>query len=94
MHIPAPHPPHATLIGTEQLPRSASWNPDEPHGVSWVRTLPKLNTTQEAYLDEFHRGRLRALAAVDEMVRDVVEKLEDAGALENTYIFYTGSSKA
>ncbi|KLT43770.1 putative arylsulfatase precursor [Cutaneotrichosporon oleaginosum] len=89
MHVPAAHPRHANLFGTEQLPRSASWNPAKPHGVSWVRTLPRLTATQEAYLDEFHRGRLRALAAVDEMVGAVVQRLERAGALDNTYIFYT-----
>lgn len=42
MHIPSPHPRHANLFASEQVPRSASFNPDEPHGVSWVRTLPKL----------------------------------------------------
>lgn len=92
MHIPATHPRHANLFPSEQVARSASFNPDEPHGVSWVRTLPKLNATQEAYIDEFHRGRLRALQAVDELVGDVVRRLEEAGELENTYIFYIGAS--
>lgn len=89
MDIPAAHPRHANLFAGTQLPRSPSFNPDEAHGVSWVRTLPKLNATQEAYLDEFYRGRLRTLQAVDEMVEQVVEKLRDAGQLDNTYIFYT-----
>jgi membrane-anchored protein YejM (alkaline phosphatase superfamily) len=60
--------------------------------VSWVRTLPKLNATQEAYIDEFYRGRLRTLQAVDEMVEVVVETLAAAGKLDNTYIFYTCES--
>lgn len=47
------------------------------------------NATQEAYLDEFYRGRLRALQPVDELVEDVVNQLQAAGQLDNTYIFYT-----
>jgi arylsulfatase A-like enzyme len=50
------------------------------------------NTTQEAYLDEFFRGRLRSLQPVDELVEQVVQKLEAAGQLDDTYIFYTCES--
>ncbi|TXT08809.1 hypothetical protein VHUM_02937 [Vanrija humicola] len=91
-NIPASAPRHANLFATERAPRHESWNPDEPHGVSWVRQLPKLNTTQEYYLDEFYRGRLRALQAVDELVERVVEKVEKAGKLDNTYIIYTADN--
>ncbi|KAL1405899.1 hypothetical protein Q8F55_007579 [Vanrija albida] len=91
-NIPASAPRHANLFASEQAPRHESWNPDEPHGVSWVRQLPKLNATQEAYLDEFYRGRLRALQAVDELVERVVQKVEKAGKLDNTYIIYTADN--
>lgn len=30
------------------------------------------------------------MQAVDEMVEDIVDRLEKAGELDNTYIFYTG----
>jgi arylsulfatase A-like enzyme len=92
MNIPASHPRHANMFADVQAPRPESWNPDEPQGVSWVRTLPKLNATQEAYLDEFYRGRIRTLQAVDELVDAVVQKLKAAGQLDNTYIFYTCES--
>lgn len=103
MDIPAPHPRHANLFATEQLERKVSFNPDEPQGVSWVKTLPKLvsaeveagliqNATQEAYLDEFYRGRLRSLQPVDELVEELVKKLEKAGQLDNTYIIYTADN--
>ncbi|OXB34748.1 hypothetical protein LQV05_003143 [Cryptococcus neoformans] len=90
--IPASHPRHARLFPVEQIERTENWNPDEPSGVSWVKELPKLNSTQEAYLDEFFRGRLRALQAVDEIVEDIVDRLEKAGELDNTYIFYTADN--
>ena len=57
------------------------------------RYLTSQNSTQEAYLDEFFRGRLRSLQPVDELVQDVVRKLEAAGQLDNTYIFYTCTSR-
>ncbi|WVQ83467.1 hypothetical protein IAT38_005608 [Cryptococcus sp. DSM 104549] len=92
MDIPAYHPRHARLFPTTQLERHEGFNPDKPSGVSWVKNLPKLNSTQEAYLDEFFRGRLRSLQAVDELVEELVKKLEDAGELDNTYIFYTADN--
>lgn len=46
----------------------------------------------EAYWDEFYRGRLRALQAVDELVEEVVNRLEELGQLDNAYIFYTCQS--
>jgi hypothetical protein len=48
--IPASHPRHARLFPTEQLPRTESWNPEEPQGVSWVRTLPRLVSDMTGWL--------------------------------------------
>lgn len=31
------------------------------------------------------------MQAVDELVEDIVDRLEKAGELDNTYIFYTGT---
>jgi len=42
-----------------------------------------------AYQEESQRRRDRSLIAVDEMVRDLVAQLEEASALNNTFIFYT-----
>lgn len=92
MNIPAAHWRHANLFATEQVPRTPSFNPDTPQGVSWVRNLPQLNDTQVAYLDEFYRARLRSLQPVDELVEDIVKKLDAAGQLDNTYIFYTSDN--
>ena len=70
-------------------PRTANFNPDTPSGVGWVRKLPQLNDTVIAYNDEFQRSRLRALQAVDEMVEEIVKRLDAKGILDNTYIFYS-----
>ncbi|KAK4952434.1 hypothetical protein LTR10_009240 [Elasticomyces elasticus] len=82
-------PRHAHLFKDYKIPRTADFNPDEPSGVSWVKQLPQLNDTVVEYNDEFQRSRLRALQAVDEMVEQLIKKLEAKGLLDNTYIFYT-----
>ena len=84
------HPRHAHLFTDVTLNTSReSFNPEQPTGASWVRRLPQLNETHIEYIEEFYRARLRALAAVDELVEAVVERLERAGVLEETFVVYT-----
>jgi arylsulfatase A-like enzyme len=91
-NIPASAPRHQTLFPVETLPRPESFNPDEVSGVSWVRTLPKLNDTELMYMDDYYRGRLRSLQPIDELVEQVVKRLTDAGQLDNTYIIFTSDN--
>ncbi|KLT43955.1 putative arylsulfatase precursor [Cutaneotrichosporon oleaginosum] len=83
---------HAHMFMDAKVPRTENFNPDEPMGVSWVKTLPKLNESNVEYIDEFYRGRLRSLQSVDELVGQVMDKLEAAGVMENTYVFYTADN--
>jgi arylsulfatase A-like enzyme len=39
-----------------------------------------------------YEERLEAMLAVDEMVGSLVDELEAAGELENTYIFFTSDN--
>ncbi|KAI6784677.1 uncharacterized protein J7T54_006723 [Emericellopsis cladophorae] len=80
---------HAHLFHDYIIPRDENFNPETQGGVSWVKDLPRLNDTVIRYNDEFQRSRLRALQSVDESVEHMVRILEEAGELENTYIFYT-----
>jgi arylsulfatase A-like enzyme len=80
------------MFADAQVPRNENFNPDEATGVSWVKHLPKLNSTHVEYLDEFYRGRVRALQSVDELVGQVMDRLEAAGVMDNTYIFYTADN--
>ena len=43
-------------------------------------------------IDAYYRQRLESMLAVDEMVGSLVEELEAAGELENTYIFFTSDN--
>lgn len=80
---------HEHLFKDYKIPRTADFNPTHISGVSWIKGLPELNETVVDYFDEFQRARLRSLQAVDEMVEELVHRLEAQGLLDNTYIFYT-----
>lgn len=57
-----------------------------------MRQQPRLTEEQIEYNDEFYRGRLQSLQAVDEMVDGLFERLEHHGILDNTYVFYTSDN--
>lgn len=87
--MPRPAKRHKHLFNNAKVPRTANFNPDYPSGTSWILTLPKQNQTNVDYNDEWYRNRLRTLQAVDEMIDGVVRRLEAAGILEETYIFFS-----
>jgi arylsulfatase A-like enzyme len=89
---PIPAERHKHLFEGEIVPRTPNFNPDHACGVSWISRLPKQNQTNVDYNDVWHRNRLRALQAVDEMVDSLVKRLDDAGILDNTYIFYSSDN--
>jgi arylsulfatase A-like enzyme len=61
-------------------------------GASWVRKLPKLDSKQLEICDKTYSDRLANIAAVDDMVGELINKLDDYGILNNTYIFYTSDN--
>jgi arylsulfatase A-like enzyme len=89
---PIPASRHKDLFEVEIVPRTPNFNPDHACGVSWISRLPKQNQTNVDFNDEWHRNRLRALQAVDEMIDSLVEQLDRAGVLEYTYIFYSSDN--
>ena len=60
--------------------------------MSWVRNLPKQDEKTLEYNDHFYRQRLRALQGVDELVHEIVTRLEGSDQLDNTYIIYTSDN--
>lgn len=83
---------YADMFKDYQIPRDASFNKPIQGAVGWVKQLTELNDTLIQYNDEFQRKRLRALQAVDDMIGNLVEKLDKAGALDNTYIFFAADN--
>ncbi|EAU30364.1 conserved hypothetical protein [Aspergillus terreus NIH2624] len=82
-------PRHAHMFKDYKIPRDASFNAAIDGGVSWIGKLDALNDSVIEYHDEYQRCRLRSLQAVDEMVESLVSRLEEAGVLDTTYIFYS-----
>lgn len=89
---PVSAPRHADLFQDVKVPRTANFNPDAPSGANWIRSLEKQNSTNVDWNDHFHRQRLRALQAVDEMVDDLFSRLDSHNLLENTYIIYSSDN--
>ncbi|KAM5368437.1 hypothetical protein ACJZ2D_009507 [Fusarium nematophilum] len=92
MTIPIPAERHSHLFQGVQVPRTENFNPDSPSGVSWIRQLSQLNESSVSYIDDYYRARLQALQGVDEIVEQVVQQLDDAGLLDDTYIVYTSDN--
>lgn len=80
---------HEHLFHDYQIPRGKAFNSQIDGAASWVGRLEALNDSVIGYNDHYQRQRLRALQAVDEMLHELVEKLDAAGELDNTYIFYS-----
>ncbi|KAH7003114.1 alkaline-phosphatase-like protein [Fusarium venenatum] len=86
---PVPADRHSRLYPNVTIPRTKSFNPASPKDISFLKDLPRLNSTVVDSLDEFYRLRLRALASVDDMVDEIFAKLEKRRRLENTHVIYT-----
>ncbi|KAK4652594.1 hypothetical protein QC762_208050 [Podospora pseudocomata] len=89
---PIPLDKHAHLFPDAQVPRTPNFNPDVESGGSWVRGLRKQDDDVVEYNDHYYRERLRSLQSVDELVDDVIKRLEAAKLLDNTYIIYTSDN--
>ena len=89
---PVPLDKHAHLFSDAQVPRTPNFNPDVESGASWVRGLHKQGDENIEYNDHYYRQRLRALQSVDELVDDIIKRLEAAKLLDNTYIFYSSDN--
>lgn len=80
---------HKGLFQDYKLPRDGAFNAEVKGAVGWIKTLEALNQTVLEYNDYYQRRRLQALQAVDEMVAELISQLDEAGVLDNTYIFYS-----
>jgi N-acetylglucosamine-6-sulfatase len=89
--IPAPR--HQHYFDGEKAPRLPSFNEEDVSDKPpWIGSQPVLSDTQIADLDARHEGRAETLQALDDLVAGVVNKLNNVGALENTYIVFTSDN--
>src|SRR5215211_1303568 len=76
-----------------KAPRLPSFNEaDVSDKPSWIRQLPTLTSAQIAAIDARHESRVKSLQALDDLVEGVVNTLNSANAMDNTYIFFTSDN--
>jgi N-acetylglucosamine-6-sulfatase len=93
-HAPyTPAPRHRHTFDGEQAPRLPSFNEEDVFDIPpWMQTLRKLDDTQIGAIDTRHENRVEMMQALDELVAGVVNKLQNTGALQNTYIVFTSDN--
>jgi N-acetylglucosamine-6-sulfatase len=93
-HAPAtPAPRHRALFQDAMAPRTASFNEKNVTSKpAYVRAQRLLNKRQIEAMDRVYRKRLQSLQAVDDLVENVVETLQQTGELHSTYIVFTSDN--
>ena len=89
-HGPAtPAPRHSRLFPGTKAPQSPSFNEkDVKDKPEYVRSHPRMDAGEIAYINHLYRRRLQSLQAVDEMIASLVDLLDRTGELNKTYIFF------
>ena len=95
----APHAPatpaerHEGAFADEKAPRPPSFDEvDVSDKPSWIQEIAPFDDEEVSETDHRYQKRLESMLAVDEMVASLVEELEAAGELEDTYIFFTSDN--
>ena len=95
----APHGPatpaerHKGAFSEEEPPRPPSFNEEDiSDKPSQIQNAERISEEEASTIDDYYRQRLESMLAVDEMVGALVEELEAAGELDNTYIFFTSDN--
>ena len=93
-HQPAePAPRHEDAFADVSLPESPSFDEDDlSDKPGWIRDNPPLSQEQNSYMEDLYRKRLQSMLAVDDMIGQLVDALEESGELDNTYIFFTSDN--
>lgn len=99
LSVYAPHSPftaaprHASLFPDAQVARVPSFNEsDMSDKPPFMQNFPPLSDGDIADYDSYHRKRMQMLAAVDELVAQVVATLEDRALLDNTYVVFASDN--
>jgi len=93
-HLPAdPAPEHASAFLDLVLPRSPSFDEqDVSDKPAFLRKADPLNSGDVHRLQRFYRRRLQTLLSVDALVVQILDALERAGRLHDTYVFFTSDN--
>jgi N-acetylglucosamine-6-sulfatase len=93
-HLPAtPAEHHKDAFAGEEAPRSPSFDEedvsDKPSSIS---NLDRVSDEEASEIDDRYQKHLESMLAVDEMFVALVDELEGAGELDDTYMFFTSDN--
>ena len=93
-HAPfTPAPQYATAYANTTSPRTPAFNfiEDPSMRKHWfVDAQPRpLDDESISYVDEIYRDRLRTVMSVDDVIDEVMDRLDQEGLLTNTYVLFT-----
>jgi arylsulfatase A-like enzyme len=93
-HLPStPATRHEGMFAGHEAPRTPSFNEaDVSDKPFWLRTRPLINDLLVRQIDIDYRKRLEALQAVDELVEKIINALQAAGKLDNSYFIFTSDN--
>ncbi|KAF2741563.1 sulfatase [Polyplosphaeria fusca] len=89
---PVPSKKYKGTLPHLDVPPADNYAPANRSGVNMVWELDPLNDKQKKILQEHYEARTEALLSVDDIVEGVVDILEKAGKLDNTYIIYSSDN--
>ena len=91
-HYNADSPPWAReLYNDLKAPRTPAFNTSigQADKTKHIAQNPPLNKEAEHWIDAHFRDRWRAIKGVDIMISLIIDRLQQLGVLENTFIFFT-----
>lgn len=89
-HFPAqPAPWHEHAFDDVTIPVTPNYNLSSPDKAQHVRQNPGLSDVAKCWEDQHFRDRWASLLSVDDVIDAVVQKLDEHGLLDSTFIFYS-----
>ena len=95
----APHTPatpaerHEGTFSEDEVLQPPSFDEEDVSDKpSWVRNMDRISNKQASQIEKRHQKRLNSMLAVDEMVASLIQELDDAGELDNTFIVFTSDN--
>jgi N-acetylglucosamine-6-sulfatase len=89
-HYPAqPAPWYEHAFDDVDAPRTPNYNLSSPDKAAHVRQNPPLDAGAACWENQHFRDRWSSLLSVDDLIRDVYDKLEARGVLDTTFILYS-----
>jgi arylsulfatase A-like enzyme len=86
-------PRHDGMFADAELPLPPAFDEaDVSDKPAFIRMIPPLDDHEIGQLEREYQRRLASLQAIDDMVASIVEALEAAKVLDNTYVIYSSDN--